>query len=358
VPSERSLAVLLVCPDSTGGIGRHVRTLAEGLLARGQRVTVCAPAATIEGFGLTGTSAATVALPVAGVRHWPRVAKRLRALAAAHDVTHAHGVRAGAQAAMAGARPLVTTWHNAPIGSQGRRAVHRVLEAVCARRSALVLAASEDLLARARVAGAADARLCEVTAPAGRAAAPMRAAALHSPPVVLAVARLHSQKRLDLLIDAAARWPAGPDRPQVLVAGAGPLADRLAQQARLTGAPVTLLGARDDVADLMAAADVVVLSSDWEARPLVAQEALRAGVPLVATDVGGVRALVGDAAVLVPPGDARALAEAVRRVLTDEALRRRLHDAGPVQASRWPTVEEMVDGILASYLNVNTRLSS
>ena len=78
-----------------------------------------------------------------------------------------------------------------------------------------------------------------------------------------------------------------------------------------------LLGHRTDVADLLAAADLAVVTSDWEARQLFAQEALRAGVPLVATAVGGLPELVGDAAVLVPPGDVDALDAAVRRLLDD-----------------------------------------
>ena len=88
-------------------------------------------------------------------------------------------------------------------------------------------------------------------------------------------------------------------------------------------APVTLLGHRDDVAYLLTAADVAVVSSVWEARQLFAQEALRAGVPLVATAVGGLPGLVGEAAVLVPPKDVDALDAAVRRLLADPQLRER-----------------------------------
>ena len=70
------------------------------------------------------------------------------------------------------------------------------------------------------------------------------------------------------------------------------------------GCRCVLLGRRDDVADLLAAADVVVVASLWEGQPLAVQEALRAGPPVVATDAGGTAEVTGDAAVLVPPGDA------------------------------------------------------
>ena len=87
-----------------------------------------------------------------------------------------------------------------------------------------------------------------------------------------------------------------------MIAGDGPERAALAAQISRTNAPVVLLGARDDIADLLAAADVVALPSEWEARALVAQEALRAGVPLVTTAVGGLPSLVGDAAMFVPGG--------------------------------------------------------
>jgi glycosyltransferase involved in cell wall biosynthesis len=93
---------------------------------------------------------------------------------------------------------------------------------------------------------------------------------------------------------------------------------------------------RSDVADLLGAADLCVLPSVWEARSLTAQEALRAGVPLVATRVGGIPELVGTAADLVPAGDAGALADAVTAVLTDPARATRLAAAGPRQAQQWP----------------------
>ena len=348
------MSVLLLCPDSAGGIGRHVRMLADGLVERGFPVTVCAPAATVERFDFAAGGAAAVSLPVGDRAGWRTARRRLRELAAGHDVVHAHGVRAGALAAAAGAWPLVTTWHNAPLGSGLRRVLHRRLEVFTAKRSALVLGASPDLVERARSAGAPRTRLCEVAAPVLSPLARPTGPALHQPPVVLAVGRLHPQKRFDLLIDAVAHWPGAPV-PQVLIAGDGPLAQSLERRAERSGASVRLLGRRADVAALLAEADVVVISSDWEARPLVAQEALCAGLPLVATDVGGISGLVGDAAVLVPPGDAQALAAGLRRVLDDGALRTRLRAAGPAQAATWPTVDEMVDRLWRDYLEVKSR---
>jgi glycosyltransferase involved in cell wall biosynthesis len=256
----------------------------------------------------------------------------------------------GAAAAVFGVRPLVVTWHNAPLGGPARRVTHAALERLSAARAAVVLGASADLVERARRAGAARAELCHVAAP-DRPAAP-QLSTKGARPVVLAVARLHPQKRLDLLLDATAGWSGSPDAPRVIVVGDGPLREQLAAHAAAVQSPVEFLGERDDVPALLAQATVMVLSSDWEARALAAQEALHAGVPLIATAVGGLPDLVGDAAVLVPAGDADALRQALEQVLSDAALRRRLSVAGAARAATWPTPEAMVSRIRHTYLEV------
>jgi glycosyltransferase involved in cell wall biosynthesis len=155
--------------------------------------------------------------------------------------------------------------------------------------------------------------------------------------VVLSVGRLHPQKRYDVLVEAAATWRDIRPVPAVLVAGSGPAYLPLAALISAVHAPITLLGHRHDVADLLEAADVAVVTSDWEARQLFAQEALRAGVPLVATAVGGLPDLVGDAALLVPPGNVAAVSEAVRDLLGDEAKRADFRARGLQRAKTWPT---------------------
>jgi glycosyltransferase involved in cell wall biosynthesis len=138
----------------------------------------------------------------------------------------------------------------------------------------------------------------------------------------------------------------------VAVAGEGPLRGPIEERIASEGLPVRLLGHRSDVADLLAAADVVVLPSRWEARALVAQEALRAGTPLVATAVGGVPELVGEAAILVPYGDAAALERAVSGLLDSPAAARRLADIGRAQAARWPDEAAAAEQVLAVYREI------
>jgi glycosyltransferase involved in cell wall biosynthesis len=104
---------------------------------------------------------------------------------------------------------------------------------------------------------------------------------------------------------------------------------------------------------LLAAADVVAVPSVWEGQPLIVQEALRAGRPLVASRAGGIPALTGeDAALLVPAGDAAALAAAVITVLDDPALAARLSAAAARRAAALPAEHDALDAAMAAYRRV------
>nr|WNW42545.1 glycosyltransferase family 4 protein [Streptomyces sp. Li-HN-5-13] len=152
------------------------------------------------------------------------------------------------------------------------------------------------------------------------------------------------------MLDAVPHFAApGAPAPRVLLAGDGPERQGLRERVAAEQLPVELLGYRTDIPDLLAAADLVVLSSRWEARSLVAQEAMRAGVPVVATAVGGVPELVGDAAVLVPFADPRALGGAVRELLADPDRRAELAAAGRAQAATWPDEAATVAQVLSIY---------
>jgi glycosyltransferase involved in cell wall biosynthesis len=359
------LRIVQVLGASTGGIGGHVRTLTAELAGRGHDVTVCAPAATERAFGWTDAGARFVPCAVGtpasapGLPAW----RGLRAAARDGDLVHSHGTRATAAAGLAGLHPLVATWHNAPLGGRGRWDLHALLERLAAHAADVTLGASEDLVERARRAGSGDARFAPVTAPplppGTRPAAEIRRdLGLDDRPVLLAVSRLAPQKRLDLLVAAAAGWEDDEGAPVLLVAGDGDPSVRagLVEQARSLRAPLRLLGHRGDVADLLAVATVLVLPSVWEARPLVVQEAMRAGVPVVATSVGGVPELVGDAALLVAPGDAVALRTALDRLLDRPEERRALAAAGRQRAATWPSVDQMVSDVEQLYLDLTSRM--
>jgi glycosyltransferase involved in cell wall biosynthesis len=174
--------------------------------------------------------------------------------------------------------------------------------------------------------------------------------------VVLAVGRLAPQKGFATLLSAVPLWRDLQPRPLVTIVGEGPLEAQLKRQAAELGLSVDFAGSRRDVPALLAAAGVFVLPSLWEGQPLILQEALRAGVPVVATRVGGIPELTGeDAALLVPPGDPGRLAAAVREVLTDSGLAARLRMAALQRALALPTEADAVAAALAEYRQVTRK---
>ena len=138
-------------------------------------------------------------------------------------------------------------------------------------------------------------------------------------PRVGALGRLTAQKGFDLLLDAVRELTADGVPVEVVVGGEGRDGDRL--RAAAAGLPVTFRGFVDDVRGFLAGLDVFCLSSRREALPLVLLEAMAEGLPCVATDVGDVAVAVGPDAVVVPPGDAGALAAALAGLLADPAAR-------------------------------------
>ncbi|WP_045742215.1 glycosyltransferase family 4 protein [Actinoplanes rectilineatus] len=356
-------SVVLVLGSSTGGIGRHVASLARGLAAAGCRVLVCGPAATDEHFGLStsGVDFAAVEIPADPGPQDSGAIRQLRKAIAGRDaeVIHAHGLRAAFVVSLARTGvPLVVTWHNAVLARGLKGQAGALLERIVARNADLTLGASEDLVERALALGAKSARLGPVAAPAMGAPRRTRAAVRAEfrlrgdTPLILSVGRLHPQKHYDLLVQGAARWRDLDPAPVVVVAGSGPSYMNLAQEASRLHAPLHLLGHRTDVPDLLLGADLAVITSDWEARQLFAQEALRAGVPLITTAVGGLPGLVGDAAVQIPPRDLDALDTAVRDLLGDPRRRADYAARGPRQAATWPDEPAVVDDVRSAYAEI------
>jgi glycosyltransferase involved in cell wall biosynthesis len=333
----------LVLATSTGGIGTHVASLVDRLPGLGVDVTVVCPAATEEQFGFETRGAGFIPVDMATV---PRPREDLAAVRALReslvdvDVVHTHGLRATSLAALAlgrrrpGRNPLVATWHNAVLGSGIRRWMLVGLELLSARRADVTLGASADLVARAARMGAPVARFLPVAAPTmpppTRDRADVRTElGVDDRPLLVAVGRLASQKDYGTLLDAAASWQARSPRPMLAIAGDGPERDRLQHVIDTRG--------------------LYLLTSTWEARALVVQEAMRAGVPVVATAVGGVPELAGDAAVLVPPADAAAVARAVVDLLNDETRRDELARRGRERASSWPDEDDTAREVAAIY---------
>ncbi|MBL1107741.1 glycosyltransferase family 4 protein [Streptomyces sp. 5-8] len=338
----------------------HVRSLADGLVARGVRVTVCAPVEADRAYDFSGVGADHVHVPRSSD---PVSVAALRTACANADLVHAHGLHASFRAVLAlsgRSTPLVVTWHNRAQAEGPRGQLLRLLERRVVRTAAVVLGTSSDLVDRARRTGARDARLAAVGLPGQR-----RPVVLDDPdrlrpkvraelgatgrPVLIAVGSLDRHRGYDVLLDAARAWRDLDPAPLVVIAGEGPLRPVLQQRIEAEGLPVRLIGRRDDVPELLAAADLALLTSSWESRSVLAQEALHARVPLVATRVGGVPDLVGDAAELVPYGDPAALAATVLRLLADPERCALLRERGLRQAATWPTEDETVAQVLSVY---------
>ncbi|HTU37557.1 MAG TPA: glycosyltransferase [Acidimicrobiales bacterium] len=208
-------------------------------------------------------------------------------------------------------------------------AAHRSMPAVVRNRSQVVVHGIELDAIRDAVARQREVR------PAVRRELGLRDGEL----LALTVAGLRWQKGYDVLLQAASD-AVGRETPVRFVAvGGGPQKSELAQlhaSLRL-GDRFLFLGERADVPELLAAADLFVLPSRFEGLPLALMEALSAGLPVVATAVGEIPALLhhGVDALLVPPESPQALAAAVETLAADPVRRERLGTAGSELATRF-----------------------
>lgn len=171
--------------------------------------------------------------------------------------------------------------------------------------------------------------------------------------LVGAVGRLHPQKGLSDLLVAIAQVRAQVSPIRLLLVGDGELRSELEAQARLLGLSdiVTFAGIRMDVPEILAALYVFAFPSLWEGLPLAVLEAMAAGLPVVATRVGGIPEVVEDGVtgLLVPPRAPEALAEAIIALLQDRERAGAMGQAGRARVERYFSVERMVQETEALY---------
>jgi glycosyltransferase involved in cell wall biosynthesis len=189
-----------------------------------------------------------------------------------------------------------------------------------------------------------------IDAAAPRAATRARLGWTDEETVLISVGRLVPVKAIPDLIDAVGRVASGR-RLRLALAGEGPERPAIEALRATAPFPVELLGDRNDVADLLAAADLFVLASQSEGFPNVVGEALLAGLPIAVTAAGGIPEIVSDGVHgrLVPVGDNAALARAIASLLDDPAGARRLAEAGRAHVRATYSVEAMVERMQALY---------
>lgn len=317
--------------------------------------------------------------PVAGLGRAVRAGDDARAMAVLvrelrrlrPDIVHTHTAKAGALGRTAarlatrnGRRPrIVHTFHGHVLHGYFRPAVRRgivTVERQLARGTDRIITVGspvrDDLLA----AGIGRPEQYAVVPPGVDPLPTVPAAearrSLGVPdgrPVVAFVGRLTRIKRPDRAVDAMrAVREAGIDA-HLVVAGDGDLRHTTERRAAVLGDAVTFLGWTSDIGRVLSAADVIVLTSDNEGMPVTLAEAAHAGVPAVATDVGGVAEVVADGATgLVVAPSAAAVGEGLAALLRDPPRRARMGDAAVRFAGDRFTTRSMVAAHTALYVEV------
>lgn len=362
-PAGVPARIVLYTPSHVaGGAERMMLRLAAGYRERGQDVLVMTERRDV--FEPLASEGRFASVPIesadrAGVVGFEaRLAMRLRQLRP--DVFHLHrgwpvpGTAALLAAAIARVPAIIVSEHLWIPPMRRARLVNRALRRAVTR----YIAVSADLADHLRVdLGIAPRQISlihnGIDIDSSRAGSvPDVEASLPSPrpPVVFTAARLGPQKGIPVLIEAAARLP----DVWFLVAGEGQereRLDKLAVDLRVSDR-VVFLGQRSDVRSLLPQADLFALPSRFEGLPISILEAMAARTPIVASDLPGTREAVGDFALLFPPGDARALALAIRTLLDDRPRAARLAEGAYARVTTLFTADRMVDETLALYETV------
>lgn len=283
-----------------------------------------------------------------------RILRRMRP-----DLLHCHSSKAGVigrLAARALQIPTIFTAHGfafSPGVPPARRLVALMMEALGGRVGDAIIAVSnydKELAVRHHVASPDRIRVVHNGVPdVAERASPDR-----SPPKVIMVGRFARQKDQALLIRALAPLQGLPWECTFVGEGPTEVSCRALAKALGLDGRMHFLGTRGDVPRLLAEHQVLVLASNWEGLPLSVLEAMRAGLPVVASDVGGTREAVvdGETGYLVPRGDVEALKDRLERLLGDPDLRKRMGLAGRTRYERNFTVELMLRGTWEVYREV------
>jgi glycosyltransferase involved in cell wall biosynthesis len=358
------IAYVITRADAVGGATIHVRDLASAMLARGHEVLVL-----VGGEGPVTEQFAAAGVPFRALRHLRRSIHPVRDVLAyrelmaalrdfAPDLVSTHTAKAGwlGRAAAAGLGiPVLYTPHGLPVSgrfSGVASTVFGLAERAASRWHCGVICVSEAEREVALRGGLATKEELFVVYNGVRDVPPeFRAAPECEPVTICSVARFAEPKDHATLLVAMA---ALRDRAWELeLIGDGPLEDRtrrLADRLGIAGR-VVFRGYQAAPEPALAAAQMFVLATRSEALPRSVLEAMRAGLPVVATDVGGVSEAVeaGVTGLLVPPEEAGALAASIDSLLVDAGLRARMGAAGREAYEAMFRVERTIEETFAVY---------
>jgi glycosyltransferase involved in cell wall biosynthesis len=358
------IAFVVTRANPIGGVQIHVRDLAVTLKSRGHEPTVV-----VGGGGplidvLRQAEVPVVVLPRLVVPIHPvsdfRALGDIRtALAEVKpDIIPVHSSKAGILGRIAAHRlgiPAVLTahgWNFTPGISAVPAAAYRQIERLAGPLASRIITVSEfdrKLAIEANIAAAE--RIVTVYNGIPDIPASLRANPAAPTPRLLMVARFGPQKDHRTLLHALGGLKHQPWALDLV--GEGPLSGEMQSLAASLGLGdrVRFLGQRLDVPEILAQAQISVLATNWEGFPLSILEAMRAGLPVVATAVAGVPESVvdGSTGYLVRRGDADALRERLQPLLVDPELRRRQGMAGRSSYERQFTLETFVDKTLEVY---------
>ena len=333
------IAYVITRADAVGGASVHVRDMARAMLTRGHEVVVF-----LGGEGPVTEQLASAGVPIRSLRFLLRAIHPVRDLRAVAELAQAarefkpdllslHTAKAGWIGRVVAARlgiPALYTPHGWPFGNRFSplaRFAFRFVERAASKGAAAVVCVCEhekQLAVRLRVSDAAHLRVIHN----GVHDVPpeMLAKPAASPVRIVSVARFAAPKDHDTLLHAMALIR---DEPWELdLVGEGPGEPRARSLARTLaiGDRVRFLGYQPEPAAVLARAQIFVLSTRSESFPRSVLEAMRAGLPVVASRVGGVPEAVTDEihGLLVQPGDPAPLADALSRLLRDYKLRQQL----------------------------------
>jgi glycosyltransferase involved in cell wall biosynthesis len=272
------------------------------------------------------------------------------------DLIHVHSAVASGIGRIAGvlaARPVVYTVHGfgfKPEVALKRRCAAYLAERLLVPLTAKYICVSEAERQLARRLGVPQDEVSVIAN--GLGDSPWRADPQVGEPVIVMVARAVSPKRHDLLLRAlAVMQQNGIEPPRTVLAGSGPLLDAAESMAKSLGlARVSFLGDVEQVPELLARSHIFVLLSDHEGQPISIIEAMRAGLPIVASDLPGIRTQVTDGVEgLLTPNEPVEIAKAIGQLVQDQELRTRIGAAARRKYERAFSVAGMAGDLKLLY---------